>query len=700
MPGDSPFLLVVDPNPEHAARVNSLLRNAGISVHVLHADNPAETERLIREFSPFLVYYLAASRDRYPVAALAHLLNDHGIFLGIALADGGRELFDEAAGQAACIAVADEAQLPAITRRLSGLGQAAREQDRMKAQEAELESRLDLLMSSTREPIAYFHEGLHVAANPAYQELLGVDSFDDLAMVSLLEILHRDDLDLKDLVRAFGRGEYPVDSESFRLTPPGGEGREVQLRFAPVRYDGEDCVQMVVHTGQVTDALPAPAPAQTAPAEPARAMNAPGSPATPTEDAGGDPALDPMTGMYLRGHFLQRLNQRLNELPEDQRAGVLFVTNDNAVVQTDELSVSDLDRYVQATADEVLSCVEDEDDVCRFSDSAFIVFALRSDKTALKRLGEKLRAGIEHLSQTHQGEPVPPSCSVGLVLLDRHHHDPETTVENARAACRMAAETGNTVERFKPARMAGVSEDEESQWRERLRYALDNEDFYTVQHAIMNLEGDLEGLVENRSFMHEDEHDVPAADYLPAAERNQLASQVDRLVIPGLLRAVVSGEERQIIDISGNSLQDFSFPTWFQRTLQETRFPGRRIVLQWPAWAARQQTRAARRLIEELSPLGVQFSVSGFDQEPKTLELLQELKLQFLTLDRELTGDLQADPTRLDAVREVIRAAEEMQVLTLASDVSTSGDLATLWRGGVKLVSGDFTQATPRVIGQ
>ena len=31
-------------------------------------------------------------------------------------------------------------------------------------------------MNSTRDPIAYFHEGLHVAANQAYQDLMGVNA--------------------------------------------------------------------------------------------------------------------------------------------------------------------------------------------------------------------------------------------------------------------------------------------------------------------------------------------------------------------------------------------------------------------------------------------------------------------------------------------------------------------------------------------
>ncbi len=708
MSADRSFLLVIDPNPETAARINGMLRNTGISVHVLHADNPSEAERLVREFKPFLIFYLPENQARFPVGEAARIAEAHQVFLGVAVYGAeGQALFEEASASAATLGIGDEAQLPAIARRLVGLGQAASNEERIRAQGEELEHRLDLLLNSTREPVAYFHEGLHVAANSAYLELLGVATFEELSIVSLLDVLHQDGTDMKGLIRNLGDATYPPDGEAFELRPPQGDAKQVHLSFAPVRYEDEDCVQMLVRfPGEHSEAPPeasavSPEPPQAEP-EPREAAAAPAGP-TPQEPppaAAAEPNVDPLTGMLWRAAFLQRLNHRLSHQDESRRAAVYFLAADQAASQLDKLAITDLDRYVQATANEILSCLEPEDDVCRVSDSTYAFYAVRDDKSTLKRIGEKLRTGIERQGHERSDGPGPATCSIGIVLLDHQHHDPESVLENARGACRLAAEQGNSVVRYKPAQLAGVSDDEEAHWRERVRFALDSEDFYTVQHSIMNLDGDLEGLVENRTFMHEDEGDLPAEVYLPAAERNQLASQVDRLVIPGLLQAVAGGEDRQIIDISGNSLQDFSFPTWFQRTLQETRVAGNRIVLQWPAWAAREQTRAARRLIEELAPLGVQFSVSGFDTDPKTLELLESLKLQFVTLDQELTRDLQGDPTQLDRIREVIKAAEPLQVLTIASDVPTSSDLATLWRGGVKLVSGDFIQETPRVIGQ
>ena len=49
-----------------------------------------------------------------------------------------------------------------------------------------------------------------------------------------------------------------------------------------------------------------------------------------------------------------------------------------------------------------------------------------------------------------------------MVLLDHQHHDPENVLENARAACRLASQQGNSVIRYKPAQLAGVSDDDQA----------------------------------------------------------------------------------------------------------------------------------------------------------------------------------------------------------------------------------------------
>ena len=93
-----------------------------------------------------------------------------------------------------------------------------------------------------------FSWALYDWANSAYLELLGVTSFDELSIVSLLEVLHQDGTDMKGLIRNLGDATYPPDGESFELSPRNGDPKQVHLSFAPVRYEDEDCVQMLVRS--------------------------------------------------------------------------------------------------------------------------------------------------------------------------------------------------------------------------------------------------------------------------------------------------------------------------------------------------------------------------------------------------------------------------------------------------------------------
>jgi len=66
---DNIFLLVIDPSAESSEEINSLLRNSGMNVHVLHAASIADAERQAREFKPALVVYRPDQHLRSPLNA-------------------------------------------------------------------------------------------------------------------------------------------------------------------------------------------------------------------------------------------------------------------------------------------------------------------------------------------------------------------------------------------------------------------------------------------------------------------------------------------------------------------------------------------------------------------------------------------------------------------------------------------------------
>jgi EAL domain-containing protein (putative c-di-GMP-specific phosphodiesterase class I) len=287
-----------------------------------------------------------------------------------------------------------------------------------------------------------------------------------------------------------------------------------------------------------------------------------------------------------------------------------------------------------------------------------------------------------------------------MAILGSLTHDADEVLAQAYAAYAEAARTGNRLERYKPLLTTVAADAEDKHWVELIRYALNNRDLYSIQLSIVNLEGESEGLFENRTYLREEAGDRRPEEFMPAAERNDLGSSIDRYVIPGLLRAISGTGDRHIINLSSNSVTDFSFPSWFSHQLAENDVQGTQIVLQISAEAALEYLKPVQRMTEELRPLGCSFSISDFDDQRKTCRLLEHLNVTLIKLRRGLARGVHANTPQLDIIRNIVKATDPAKVSIIADEVQDAADLAVLWQCGVKLVAGDFLKEAPQVVGQ
>jgi EAL domain-containing protein (putative c-di-GMP-specific phosphodiesterase class I) len=292
------------------------------------------------------------------------------------------------------------------------------------------------------------------------------------------------------------------------------------------------------------------------------------------------------------------------------------------------------------------------------------------------------------------------SCSIGICNIGRLATDAPEILGNAREAHAEAAADGDRFAVYRPQLTAVESSDGEQDWIDRIRQAIHKHDLYTVQQSIVDLDGEGGQLVENIPFMRGEDGDHAASEFQQIAERNDLAGSMDRHMIPGLLKTFVDSSERQIINLSSNSILDYAFPGWLSEQLSEACIEGDRIILQIAASAAHTNLRPAQRLMNELKPLGCRLSVGQFDDDRKSLQLLEHLDASYVKLDHRLTVDLLSDTKKQDAIRKIVEAARPHDIAVIADEVADTSSLAVLWQCGVKLISGAFLSESSQVIAQ
>ncbi len=671
-------LLVTDRSPESAERINSLLRNSGIKIHVMHASTCTEVKRALDNDAPVLILYADPDPDDASLEEVGELADAFNIPLALFTDLSDPEKLVAALATTACFVVNSEQEglLTSAVNRLVKSSENDRNHSQQQQHLEELEHRYNLLLDSSRDAIAYVHEGLHVYTNRAYLEALHVSDDSELAGVSLLELLKGDDVNPKALFRDLSKGKFPDKPLAVSVVRPDGSGFEANLVFSPARFDGEDCIQMMVQKRDDAADLAA---------ELERLR-----------------VLDPVTQLSNRKAFAGQLEEFVSRSGGrlDSASAVFYLEPDEFRTLQDELGVDSSDDLLADLAAVIKLCLQKEDIAARIGDQSFAILVQRENSARLEEAAQE----ILHAYRSHVVElgdrALSSTCSIGMTVIGRLAKNPAEIMARARKAYTEAAETGDQLVTYRPKLTAVATGDDDQLWVDRIKFALGNQDFYTVQQSIVDLDGDGEQLTENLTFMREEAGDHPPAKYLHIADRNDLAGTIDRNTIPGLLKTFVDGNQRQIISLSNNSILDYAFPGWLAEQMKASCVDGNRLILQVPASAALTNMKPAQRLMKELKPLGCQLSISHFDAERRCRQLLEHLDVSYVKLLPALTENLTSNSKNQDAIRKIVDAAKPAGVSVIADEVADTSSLAVLWQCGIKLISGAFLKEPSQVIAQ
>jgi diguanylate cyclase (GGDEF)-like protein len=674
----STYLLVIDDSPDHAQVINSYLRNSGVAVRVVSASNMDELEIVLKEKTPFLILLSRQLPAHMKISRILQVADQHStpVAMQVKAEDSANIEAAIASHPILIINAEEDEQLMQVVRQYMSGGKTAREYDELLKKQEELHHRYNLLLDSARDSIAYVHEGLHVYANRSYLDLLQVKELDEIEGLSLLELMETEEgIDLKKLLRDMNQSVFPDEKLAVTVNTVGGTQLKAELMFSPAKFNGEQCIQMMVRELDANHGL--------------------------HEELDRLRRMDQLTHMINRQTFATRLTEMIEEgQGADHTIAVMYIETDGIAELQQDLGMEGIDTYIIDLANIISGCTQENDIPSRFSDHGFAVLIRRDESSSLQETADAILENYaEHIidlgDQTRTA-----SCSIGMTILGPLTRDAKEVITQAKTAFKEASLTGNTLVRFKPALKTVQSGEGERDWVERIRYALNNHDFYTVQQSIVDLEGENEGLFENRTFMREEDGDTQAGEFMLAAERNDLGSTIDRHVIPQIMLAIAGTGDRHIVSVSTNSILDFSFPNWFQRILNETEVEGSQLILQISAMVAESHLKPTRRIIDELQLLGCNFVLSEFDNDRQTLQLLEHLPVKMIKLRPGLAKGLSANTSNQEIIRAVVRAVESRNITIIADEVQDASDLAALWQCGVKLVTGDFLNEAPQVVGQ
>jgi PleD family two-component response regulator/EAL domain-containing protein (putative c-di-GMP-specific phosphodiesterase class I) len=407
------------------------------------------------------------------------------------------------------------------------------------------------------------------------------------------------------------------------------------------------------------------------------------------------PAQDPTTGLWTRGHLLQRIDRVIVDGgAKADRFGLIYIYVESNPGLDTLRRAGALGTAMARAAEAVRRVIDPADVAARLGEHSIGVLLARSEGRLLATCAEALRSAVAGTTLAVGGTPVRLIASLGVGLFQPRADDAITMVSRAKAACARARKAGgDRVERYVPTLPAGTSPDRSKRLTELIRDALKGKGLSLMYQPLVTMQrrtGErFEAVLRLRA---KDGEMIPPFDFLPAAAQAGLMPSIDRWVLARALddirtyrtdRPALSLMVRQTMA----TLAADDWIEWVREGIVSRDLIQHRPVLMFEVDDVAANLELAKRRFEELQRLRIDLCLNRMDDAP----LAQAVLGSFTWAMVRLHGEVLAQPT--DALKTLIGAIHLRGTQVIATGIEDPQTIARVWDCGVDFIQGNFIQA-------
>jgi diguanylate cyclase (GGDEF)-like protein/PAS domain S-box-containing protein len=424
------------------------------------------------------------------------------------------------------------------------------------------------------------------------------------------------------------------------------------------------------------------------------------------QKASYEAAHDALTGLVNRREFERRLEQLIsNAKQDDKQHALLYLDLDQFKVVNDILGHAAGDELLRDLAVLLQQHLRASDTLARLGGDEFGVLLEGCPLAQAQLIADKLRQAIRDVRFQREGRGLEVSASFGVVGIDRTSESHAAVMSAADAACYTAKDKGrNRVQAYVPDDTELAQRQGEMRWVQRITQALEENRFVLYQQTLLPLGTAPAGLHFEVLVRMIDEQGalVAPGEFIPAAERYNLMSMVDRWVLQAILAdpgvealARCGGLATCAINLSGQSLCDDHFAAFVVEQLERHPWMTDKVCFEITETAAIGNLNRALRFISILRAMGCRFSLDDFGSGLSSFKYLANLNVDYLKIDGSFIKAMSSDPAAYAIVEAINEVGHVMSIKTVAEFVEDQATLTRLETLGMDYAQG-FGIAKPQ----
>jgi multidomain signaling protein FimX len=672
-------MIVMTKSQDHVEAINSTLRNAGHPVHCTWLPDARDLGDALTQINPEM---LVAFIDELGVelASIMKVKSQNAPEMPVLIV---REKVDEAAiadamrlGAQDVVTLANRSRLQSVATRELRAYRLERALNTTLSSAREYREQLQNFLEGSADAITHVQEGIIVDANGAWLELFGYSTDDALTGTPLMDLFEQEThAALKGALVACLQGKWTDHALKVRALLSDGSSLPLELMLSKADYENEPAIRITI------------------PVRHKKAHDLEVQLADAVKN-------DATTGFLQQRYLIAAVRERCSHV---MKGGV----REFAYVKPDRFSEIQVSIGVLASEDfmaqiaEIVRSQLTPSDICgRFGGNGFLVMLERGTARDVETWAENVIKRVGHHMFAIDDKTLTATATVGLGLLPANNPDIAAAITDACTANRRGRELGgNQLYAVDKADTDTRVQAYDKIWVKHIKSALMENRFRLVQLPIASLLGEDKGMFDVLVRMLDDQGtEVLPAEFMAAAERNDLMKNIDRWVIGASMSFCANRKSECIfVRVSKDTILDKTLMAWLETQLKSLKIEPQRLCIQVTEDLATQHVKQTKELAQGLRKLGFRFALEHFGVGRDPLKLLTEIDMDFIKVDGSLMQGLSTNQVQQQRVKGLVEAAKRRNIETVAERVEDANTMAVLWQLGIEFIQGYFVNAPEEV---
>ncbi len=410
-------------------------------------------------------------------------------------------------------------------------------------------------------------------------------------------------------------------------------------------------------------------------------------------------AHDTLTGLSNRKEFERRVALALTKQPHERGDQVLcYMDLDQFKIVNDTCGHAAGDELLRQLAKLFQAHVRSSDVLARLGGDEFGLLLSGCSLEEAIPIVDGIRALVEEFRFSWQDKTFAVGVSIGLVSVEEQMATMDVLLSAADSACYAAKEAGrNRIHLYQADDAQLLERRGEMMWVNRLRHALDGDlmRLYVQPIHPITQQQTVPGYEVLVRMLGDDGRIIPPGAFMPAAERYDLASAIDRWVVGNFLAWVGDYNRRRngdignySINLSAASLVEESFLAFVLDAIERHAVPPQSICFEITETSAIANLAKAVTFMQQLKVIGCKFALDDFGSGLSSFAYLKSLPVDYLKIDGVFVKDIADDPIARAMVASINTIGHEMGLETVAEFVENEAILDQLRELGVDYAQG------------